>query len=55
MDGQVSLSLPTLIKCNEILNNRSEILTPEAALYHAHLKPLAHLIPELEPKAPIML
>ncbi|XP_062912771.1 uncharacterized protein LOC134350893 [Mobula hypostoma] len=55
MDGQVILSLPTLIECSAILNNHSEIPTPEAALHHAHLKPLAQKIPELDPQAPVMI
>ncbi|XP_038153297.1 uncharacterized protein LOC119791326 [Cyprinodon tularosa] len=54
MDGHVVLTLPTLIECNAIPNNRSEIPTPEAALHHAHLKPLVEKIPELDPQAPIM-
>ncbi|KAK0152819.1 hypothetical protein N1851_005645 [Merluccius polli] len=55
MDGQVILSQPTLIECNAIPNNRSEIPTPKAALHHAHLKPLPQKIPELDPQAPIMI
>ena len=55
IDGQVTLSLPTLIECNKIPNNRREIPTPEAAQHHAHLKPLVHHIPKLDPQAPIML
>lgn len=55
MDGQVIFSLPTLIKCNAIPTNRSEIPTPEAALHHVHLKPLAQKIPKLDPQAPILI
>ena len=55
VDGKVSLPLPSLVECNDIPNNRSEIPTPSAASNHPHLKSVAHLIPELEPNAPIML
>lgn len=55
MDGKVSLPLPSLLECNDIPNNRMEIPTPSAASYHPHLQPVAHLIPELDPSAPIML
>ena len=54
LDGRIILPLPTLIECNAIPNNRFEIPTPEAALQHAHLKPLAQKIPDLDPQAPIM-
>lgn len=36
-------------------DDRSEIPTPEAAKHHSHLKPIAHLIPELDPNAQILL
>lgn len=55
MDGKVSLPLPSLLECNNIPNNRMEIPTPSAAFNHPHLQPVAHLIPELNPSAPIML
>ena len=41
LDGSISLSLPTLIECNQIPENREEIPTPNAARYHSHLKDLA--------------
>eukprot|EP00064_Thunnus_orientalis_P019268 superscaffoldBa00004744_g19384 len=53
--GGVCLSLPTLIECNKIPDNRSEISTPEAAHYHSHLKSIAPEIPELDEKAQILL
>ncbi len=46
--GSVSIDLPPLIECNEILNNRLEIPTPEVALCHPHLKPIARFIPKLD-------
>ncbi|XP_062413903.1 uncharacterized protein LOC134105319 [Pungitius pungitius] len=55
LDGQLCLPLPTLIECNQIPNNRSEIPTPDSALHHAHLTSVAHQIPELDHKAPILL
>ena len=55
VNGGVSLTLPTLIECNEIPDNRSEIPTPEAARHHPHLKSIAHEIPELDENAHILL
>lgn len=55
VDGKVILSLPSLLECNSIPDNRAEIPTPSAALYHSHLKPIAPFIPELDPDAPIMI
>lgn len=49
--GGLCLDLPTLIECNDIMNNRDEIPTPEVALAHAHLKHLAPHIPKLDPDA----
>lgn len=53
--GGVSIDLPPLIECNEILNNRSEIPTPDVALCHPHLKPIARFIPKLDLNAQILL
>ena len=55
VNGGVRLVLPLLIECNEILNNRTEILTPEAAFHHPHLKSVAAHIPVLDPGAQILL
>lgn len=55
LDGTARIPLPSLTECNEIPNNRDEIPTPDVALHHAHLKSLAHLIPDLDPNAQIML
>lgn len=55
LDGRLSVPLPTLIECNHMPDDRSEIPTPEAAKHHSHLKPIAHLIPELDPDAQILL
>lgn len=55
LDGTLHVPLPSLIECNDIPNNREEIPTPEVALHHPHLKPVAHLIPDIDPQAPITL
>lgn len=55
LDGGIVLPLPRLLECNAIPDNRAEIPTPSAALFHRHLKPIAHLIPELDPNVSIML
>ncbi|XP_041429818.1 uncharacterized protein LOC121397278 [Xenopus laevis] len=55
LDGQVTVPLPTLIECNEIPDDRTEIPTPEAALHHKHLRPLVSQIPKLDPNAPILM
>ena len=54
-DGAISLSLPSLLECNMIPNNRDEIPTPAAADGHHHLKPIAHEIPQLDSNAKILL
>lgn len=51
LDGKMVLSLPPLIECNEILNDRSEIPTPDAARCHPHLRKIAQYIPELDPQS----
>ncbi len=43
LDGKVFISLPPLIECHEIMNNRSEIPTPSAVLYQPHLRHIAKL------------
>lgn len=55
VDGKVILSLPSLLECNNIPDNRAEIPTPSAALYHSHLKSIAPFIPELDQDAPIVI
>lgn len=55
LSGDSTFSLPPLIECNQIPNNRSEIPTPEAALHHLHLKRIAAHIPKLDPEAEILL
>ncbi|XP_042150458.1 uncharacterized protein LOC121838334 [Ixodes scapularis] len=55
IDGSVKLSLPTLIECNQMINNRNEIPTPDAARHHPHLKAIESLIPPLDTEAQILL
>ncbi|XP_056101657.1 uncharacterized protein LOC130080328 [Rhinichthys klamathensis goyatoka] len=54
LDGNTSVRLPTLIECNMLPDDRSEIPTPEAARHHTHLKHLAAKIPDLDPNASIL-
>lgn len=55
LDGQTSLPLPPLIECIAILNDHSEITTPDAARHQPHLRSVAPHIPELDPKAEILI
>ncbi|XP_062413389.1 uncharacterized protein LOC119222763 [Pungitius pungitius] len=55
LDGQTILPLPPLIECNDILIDRSEIPTPDAARHHPHLRRVAAHIPGLDPKAEILI
>ncbi|XP_059802718.1 uncharacterized protein LOC132379125 [Hypanus sabinus] len=55
LDGKVVICLPPFLECNEILNNRTEIPTPSAVLHQPHLHHIAKHIPELYPKAEILL
>ena len=55
LDGNLSIPLPPLLECNDIVNNRAEIPTPSAAMHHPHLKEIAEYIPELDPQAEILL
>lgn len=54
-DGRCSLPLPTLIECDMLPDNRNEIPTPEAALYHSQLRDIAAEIPALDPQGDILL
>ncbi|XP_076879123.1 uncharacterized protein LOC143527737 [Brachyhypopomus gauderio] len=55
VDSAIRLPLPTLLECNQVPNNRSEIPTSNAALHHRHLKRIAGEIPPLNPQAKILL
>lgn len=55
MDGKVHVSLPTLIECNYMPDDHSEIPSPTIAHRLPHLKSIAHEIPEIDPCAQILL
>ncbi|XP_059840948.1 uncharacterized protein LOC132402218 [Hypanus sabinus] len=55
LDGKVVIYLPPLLECNEIMKNRTEIPTPSAVLHEPHLHHITKRIPELDPKAEILL
>lgn len=55
LDGKTTYTLPTLIECNEIPDNRSEIPTPDVIRKLPHLAVIADEIPVLDPDAPILL
>ncbi|XP_073510708.1 uncharacterized protein [Phyllobates terribilis] len=55
LDGKMCLPLPTILECNQIPDNRSEILTPQVASHHPHLKRIERLIPNLDSEAQIVL
>lgn len=55
LDGTVQTPLPSLIECKNIPNDRDEIPTPNAAMHHSHLKSVAHLIPDLDSNAQILM
>lgn len=55
LDSKLLISLPPLIQCHKILNNRSEIPTLNAVLHQPHLHHIAKHIPELDPEAEIIL
>ncbi|XP_070198818.1 uncharacterized protein [Littorina saxatilis] len=53
LDAQTTLNLPSLIECDKIPEERSEIPTPEVAQCHAHLQRLAAVIPPSDARLPI--
>ncbi|XP_047447617.1 uncharacterized protein LOC125012056 [Mugil cephalus] len=55
LDGKALISLPPLLECPEIPNNRTEIPTPSAVLHQPHLHHIAKHIPDLDPEAEILL
>ena len=55
LDGSFGINLPTLIECNYIPEDRTEIPTPEVAKFHTHLNAVAKHIPLLDPEAQILL
>ncbi|XP_078809202.1 uncharacterized protein LOC144994598 [Oryzias latipes] len=55
LDGKTLISLPPLLECQSIPNNRAEIPTPDSVLHQPHLQHISQCIPELDPKAEILL
>lgn len=55
LDGKTKAVLPTLLECNNLPDDRSEIPTPEITQYYPHLRPVANNIPPLDDSAPILL
>lgn len=53
--GHTKLSLPTLIECDMLPDDRTEILSPDVARHYPHLWPVANQITEVDPNASILL
>jgi hypothetical protein len=46
-DSSHSYNLPDILECNDIPQNREEMVTPSVASNYAHLKDIAHCIPSV--------
>ncbi|XP_057709361.1 uncharacterized protein LOC130927495 [Corythoichthys intestinalis] len=55
IDGKLQLPLPTLIECDMVPDDRTEIPSPNIALHHAHLQPIANKLYPVDHDAPILL
>ncbi|XP_073713971.1 uncharacterized protein [Misgurnus anguillicaudatus] len=55
IDGKIQLPLPSLIECDMIPDNRTEIPSPEVARCHPHLQRVAERIPPVDPDASILI
>lgn len=55
IDGKKVFSLPTLIECDMIPDDRNEIPSPAVGVHYPHLKAIANKIPEIDPEAEILL
>lgn len=55
IDGKLHLTLPPLIECDIMSDDRAEIPSPEIAHYHPHLKPVADKIEPVDEYATILL
>ncbi|XP_052810470.1 uncharacterized protein LOC128238519 [Mya arenaria] len=55
IDRSVQFDLPTVIECQDIPSNRNEIPIPSVAANHPHLSDIAHLIPEIDSNANMLL
>lgn len=55
LDGKTLIPLPTLIECDMLPDDKSEIPTPEIARHYLHLKRVVDRIPALVPTASILI
>ncbi|KAI4873747.1 hypothetical protein NFI96_000048 [Prochilodus magdalenae] len=55
LDGSIQIPLPTLIECDMLPDDRSEIPSPEVARHYPHLEHLVDKIPAVDPDASILL
>ena len=55
LDGHKRHLLPTITECNAIPDNKDEIPTPDIAMAHPHLRPIADQIPEAQRDTDILL
>lgn len=55
MDGKVNIQLPSLLKCDSVPEDRTEIPSPEIAQHHPHLLPVVDKIQPVDHQAPILL
>ena len=51
INGEVIVSLPSLLECGSMVNDRGEIADPTKFCFHPHLAPLAKIMPKIEPDA----
>lgn len=54
-DGKTKAALPTLLECNNMPNDSSEIPTPEIMQYFPHHRIVVNKIPPLDTRVPIIL
>ncbi len=55
LDRRTKLSLPTLIECDMLPDDRTEIPFPEVARHYPHLRSVENQIPAVDPDAPVLL
>jgi len=55
LDGSCSYTLPTLIECSDIPNDKNEICTPDNARCHDHLKNIADYLPDFDAQTDVLL
>lgn len=55
LESSNQLDIHTVIECNSLPENRTEIPTPVVALRYSHLHDIAHLIPVIEDDTPILM